>query len=144
MQTDECEKPHKIAKAGGSEGKGRRTRGQKPAPRRRSGCAYCEPFVTEPRKTIFLLVSDLYEGGNRTAMIRRLRDMHESGVRTICLLALSDDGLPVYDEEVARKLSALGIPCFGCSPDRLPELIEGALKGHDLQQLASRIGKVRQ
>lgn len=105
--------------------------------------AYCEPFVTEPRKTIFLLVSDLYEGGNRTAMIRRLRDMHESGVRTICLLALSDDGLPVYDEEVARKLSALGIPCFGCSPDRLPELIEGALKGHDLQQLASRIGKGR-
>jgi len=101
--------------------------------------AYCESFVTEPKKTIFLLVSDLYEGGNRTEMIRRLRDMHESGVRTICLLALSDDGVPAYDEDVARKLSQYGIPCFGCSPDKLPELIEGALKGMDLQGLAERV-----
>ncbi|MDI4645571.1 VWA domain-containing protein [Cohnella hashimotonis] len=101
--------------------------------------AYCESFVTEPKKTLFLLISDLYEGGNRTEMIRRLRDMHESGVRTMCLLALSDDGAPAYDEDVARKLSAFGIPCFGCSPDKLPELIEGALKGMDLMQLADRV-----
>ncbi|MCM3628447.1 VWA domain-containing protein [Paenibacillus glycanilyticus] len=105
--------------------------------------AYCESFVAEPRKTIFLLVSDLYEGGNRTEMIRRLRDMHESGVRTVCLLALSDDGVPSYDEDVARKLSQYGIPCFGCSPDRLPELIEGALKGMDLQQLADRLKQAK-
>lgn len=105
--------------------------------------AYCEQFVAEPKKTIFLLVSDLYEGGNRTEMIRRLRDMHESGVRTICLLALSDDGVPSYDEDVARKLSQYGIPCFGCSPDKLPELIEGALKGMDLQQLADRLKQVK-
>ncbi|GIO13842.1 VWA domain-containing protein [Cohnella xylanilytica] len=105
--------------------------------------AYCESFVTEPKKTIFLLVSDLYEGGNRTEMIRRLRDMHESGVRTICLLALSDDGVPAYDEDVARKLSQYGIPCFGCSPDKLPELIEGALKGMDLQGLAERVKQGR-
>lgn len=101
--------------------------------------AYCESFVTEPRKTLFLLISDLYEGGNRTEMIRRLRDLHESGVRTMCLLALSDDGAPAYDEEVARRLAQYGIPCFGCSPDKLPELIEGALKGMDLLQLADRV-----
>ncbi|WP_058304143.1 VWA domain-containing protein [Gorillibacterium timonense] len=101
---------------------------------------YCESFITEPRKTIFLLISDLYEGGNRTEMIRRLRDMHESGVKTICLLALADDGVPSYDEDVAKKLAQFGIPCFGCSPDKLPELIEGALKGVDLQRLAERTG----
>lgn len=69
--------------------------------------------------------------------------MHESGVRTICLLALSDDGVPAYDEDVARKLSQYGIPCFGCSPDKLPELIEGALKGMDLQGLAERVRQGR-
>ncbi|MFD2332052.1 VWA domain-containing protein [Cohnella sp. GCM10020058] len=105
--------------------------------------AYCESFVTEPKKTLFLLISDLYEGGNRTEMIRRLRDMHESGVRTMCLLALSDDGAPSYDEDVARKLSGFGIPCFGCSPDKLPELIEGALKGMDLMQLADRVKQAK-
>lgn len=101
---------------------------------------YCESFITEPRKTLFLLISDLYEGGNRTEMIRRLREMHESGVKTICLLALADNGVPSYDEDVAKKLAQFGIPCFGCSPDKLPELIEGALKGMDLQQLAERTG----
>lgn len=102
---------------------------------------YCEPFITEPKKTIFILVSDLYEGGNRTEMIRRLREMNESGVKTICLLALSDDGVPSYDESVAKMLAQYGIPCFGCTPDRLSELIEGALKGMDLQQLAQRMGE---
>lgn len=106
--------------------------------------AYCEPFIAEPKKTMFILVSDLYEGGNRTEMLRRLREMHESGVKTICLLALSDDGTPSYDEDVARKLAQFGIPSFGCSPDKLPELIEGALKGMDLQQLAERVGQGKQ
>ncbi|WP_218092943.1 VWA domain-containing protein [Paenibacillus solanacearum] len=101
--------------------------------------AYCEPFITEPKKTLFLLVSDLYEGGNRTEMLRRLIDMHEAGVKTICLLALSDQGVPSYDEAVAKRLAQHGIPCFGCSPDKLPELIEGALKGHDLALLSERL-----
>ena len=102
---------------------------------------YCETFVAEPKKTIFLLVSDLFEGGNQAEMIRRLRAMHEAGVKTIFLLALSYDGTPSYDEGVAKRLAEHGIPCFGCSPDKLPELIEGALKGMDLQQLAERFGQ---
>ncbi len=58
--------------------------------------------------------------------MRRLGEMAASGVRAICLLALSDTGVPSYDESLARKLAALGIPCFACTPSRLPDLIEGA------------------
>ncbi|SFL08490.1 VWA domain containing CoxE-like protein [Paenibacillus sp. 1_12] len=101
--------------------------------------AYCEQFITEPKKTLFILVTDLYEGGNRSELLRRLDDLQQAGVKTICLLALSDEGKPSYDETVAKKLAQFGIPCFGCSPDRLPELIEGALKGQDLLMLASRV-----
>jgi hypothetical protein len=103
--------------------------------------AYCEQFVSEPSKSLFILVSDLFEGGNQAEMIRRLGEMKQAGVKTICLLALSDDGVPSYDENVAKKLALLGIPCFGCSPNRLPELIEGALKGMDLQALADRLSR---
>ncbi|MFC5702558.1 VWA domain-containing protein [Cohnella faecalis] len=98
--------------------------------------SYCETFIREPKKTLFILVSDLYEGGNQAEMIRRLGEMHQAGVKTMCLLALSDEGVPSYDERVATKLAKFGIPSFGCSPNRLPELIEGALKGMDLQVLA--------
>ncbi|CAN7524778.1 VWA domain-containing protein [Paenibacillus sp. LjRoot153] len=101
--------------------------------------AYCSSFIAEPKKTLFILVSDLYEGGNRTEMMQRLIDMYQSGVKTICLLALTDQGTPSYDDVVAKKLAQQGIPCFGCSPDKLPELIEGALKGQDLSVLAERV-----
>ncbi|MFC5401366.1 VWA domain-containing protein [Cohnella soli] len=101
--------------------------------------AYCEQFVREPNKTLFILVSDLYEGGNQAEMIRRLGEMKQAGVKALCLLALSDEGVPSYDENVAKKLAKLGIPCFGCSPNRLPELIEGALKAMDLEALAERL-----
>jgi len=103
--------------------------------------AYCEQFIREPNKTLFIVVSDLYEGGNQAEMIRRLGEMKQAGVKTLCLLALSDDGAPAYDEQVAKKLAKLGIPCFGCSPNKLPQLIEGALKGFDLQELADRLSK---
>ncbi|MCA9429891.1 MAG: VWA domain-containing protein [Candidatus Omnitrophica bacterium] len=83
--------------------------------------------------------ADLFEGGNEAQLVRRLGEMVSSGVRVLCLLALSDSGAPSYDEGLARKLAALGIPCFGCTPQRLPELIEGALRGNDLQALANRI-----
>lgn len=100
---------------------------------------YCEQFISDPKKTLFILISDLYEGGNQAALIRRMESMRHSGVSVICLLALSDSGIPSYDVSLAKRLSSFGIPCFGCTPDRLPELIAGALQGQDLQQLAAAI-----
>jgi hypothetical protein len=101
--------------------------------------AYCEKFITDPAQTIFFLISDLIEGGNQSQLIRRMKDLVDSGVRVICLLALSDSGIPTFDDRVARKLSECGVPCFGCTPNRLPELIEGVLKKHDLKALAARL-----
>ncbi|WP_341278676.1 VWA domain-containing protein [Paenibacillus sp. FSL H8-0537] len=101
---------------------------------------YCEQFIEEPKKTLFIIISDLYEGGNQSGLIRRMREMRESGVRTMCLLALSDKGQPFYDEGLAKQLSRDGTPCFACTPALLPTLVEGALKGQDLAELAKRMG----
>lgn len=98
--------------------------------------AYCEQFIENPSKTLFFLISDLYEGGNRAALLRRIEDMKSSGVTVISLLALADGGKPYCDEQMAQKIAGLGIPCFACSPQLLPELLEKALKGQDLSQLA--------
>jgi hypothetical protein len=102
---------------------------------------YCSQFISEPKKTMFILISDLYEGGVEVALVRQLEEMRESGVKVIVLLALSDSGTPDYDEKLGKKIAALGIPSFACSPDKLPELVEGALKGFDLMALAERIKK---
>ena len=100
---------------------------------------YCEQFIEEPRNTLFFLITDLFEGGNQAQLVRRLADMVASGVRVICLLALNDSGSPCFDADLAKKLAALGIPCFACTPQRLPELLEGALRGANLMALAERI-----
>jgi hypothetical protein len=34
----------------------------------------------------------------------------------------------------------LACPAFGCTPNKLPELIEGVLKKRDLKALAARLG----
>ena len=39
--------------------------------------------------------------------------------------------MPSFDERVAKKISEFGVPCFGCTANKLPELIEGVLKKHD-------------
>jgi len=93
---------------------------------------YCRGLITEPGKTLFMLISDLFEGGAEAALLRRLDEMRDSGVRCVVLLALSDSGTPAYNERLGKKIAKLEIPCFACTPDKLPELVEKALKGAEL------------
>jgi Mg-chelatase subunit ChlD len=85
--------------------------------------AYCQQLIVRPDDTVFVLISDLYEGGNRSDMIRRAASIAASGVKSVALLALSDDGAPSFDHEIARTFASIGIPAFACSPDVCPELM---------------------
>ena len=100
--------------------------------------AYCEQFIENPAKTLFFLISDLDEFGNRAGMLRRISDMKESGVTVVSLLAIADGGRPYYDAQMAQKLAGLGVPCFACTPELLPTLLEKALKGQDLSQFGKK------
>ncbi len=90
---------------------------------------------------MFFLISDLEEWGNRAGMLRRIGEMKESGVTVISLLAIADGGKPYYDTQMAQKLAGLGVPCFACTPQLLPELLEKALKGQDLSQFEKNTKK---
>jgi Mg-chelatase subunit ChlD len=100
--------------------------------------AYCEGLVTRPRDTIFVLISDLYEGGDASSLIARMGALRSAGVSVVALLALSDDGAPSYDASNAAALSALGIPAFACTPDAFPELLALAIDGGDIAAWAQR------
>jgi hypothetical protein len=101
--------------------------------------AYCQGLVHDPQRTIFILITDLFEGGNSAELVRRMEALRGDGVRAMVMLALSDSGVPTYDEHLAKRLRNLGIPCFGCTPGLLPEFLSGALKGVDLEALAKRL-----
>jgi Mg-chelatase subunit ChlD len=109
--------------------------------------AYGQQLITRPRDSIFVLISDLYEGGVREQMLRRVAEMTAAGVQVVALLALSDEGAPAYDHDNAAALAALGVPAFACTPDAFPDLMAAAIQRHDLnafaQQLATRGGGPR-
>jgi len=96
--------------------------------------------VTRPAQTVLVLVTDLYEGGDADEMIRRAAALVASGVRMVCLLALSDAGAPVYDGRNAARLAALGVPTFACTPDLFPDLMATALQKRDLGAWAAKAG----
>ena len=102
--------------------------------------SYCQSIVREPRNTIMVLISDLYEGGVEAQLLRRAHELVESGVQLIALLALSDEGAPSYDHALAAKLAALGVPSFACTPDAFPGLMAAAIRRDDIQAWAASQG----
>jgi Mg-chelatase subunit ChlD len=100
--------------------------------------AYGQGLITRPRDTIFVLISDLYEGGVRDEMLRRAATMVGAGIQVIALLALSDEGTPAYDHDNAAALAALGVPAFACTPDTFPELMAAAIERRDLHRFAEQ------
>lgn len=101
---------------------------------------YCQTLVREPRNTILILISDLYEGGVESGLLRRAHELVEAGVQFIALLALSDEGAPAYDRDLAAKLAALGVPSFACTPDAFPGLMAAAIKREDVAGWAAGQG----
>lgn len=99
--------------------------------------AYCQERITRPADTVFVLISDLYEGGIEDEMLRRARELVDRGVTVIALLALSDSGAPSYDAQHAGKLCALGVPAFACTPDLFPDMMAAAIEKRDLTQWAA-------
>lgn len=101
---------------------------------------YCQGLIREPHSAILVLISDLYEGGVEKKLLSRAQELVEAGVQFITLLALSDEGRPSYDKELAAKLAAFGVPSFACTPDAFPGLMAAAIRREDINQWAATQG----
>jgi Mg-chelatase subunit ChlD len=100
--------------------------------------AYCQRLVRRPSRTILVLITDLYEGGDAVEMRQRAAQLAGAGVNVVCLLALDDRGAPAYDHANAAALAALGIPAFACTPELFPDLMAAAIQRGDLRLWAAR------
>ncbi len=100
--------------------------------------AYCQTLVSRPTDTVLVLITDLYEGGDRDAMLKRAADLTASGVNMVCLLALSDEGAPTHNPQLAAALANLGVPAFACTPDLFPDMMAAAIQKQDLDLWAAR------
>lgn len=99
---------------------------------------YVDTLVKSPEDTILVLISDLYEGGNEEKMLQQAKKIQKKGVNFISLLALSDEGAPIYDKQVAAHYTSMGIPVFACTPDLFPSMMAAALKKEDMYHWMSK------
>ncbi|MEL6274986.1 MAG: VWA domain-containing protein [Bacteroidota bacterium] len=88
---------------------------------------YAEQLNTQPKDTVLILLSDLFEGGSIPNMLQSVQRLLHSGLTFIPLLALNDDGSPAYDKEVAGYLTEMNLEPFACTPDAFPDLLARSL-----------------
>jgi Mg-chelatase subunit ChlD len=104
--------------------------------------AYCAQQVTRPRETILVLVTDLFEGGDKALLMRRIAGLQADGVQVIVLLTLDDKGAPRFNRALAAQLADLGVAAFACTPDLFPDLMGAAINGQDIREWAAHHGIV--
>lgn len=103
---------------------------------------YAQQLIQRPADTTLFLVSDLYEGGRVSTLLERVEAIQDSGAQLVSLLALSDEGAPAFDREVAAAFAGFDIPAFACSPDQFPDLLATVLQGQDLRRWLGKTGLV--
>ncbi len=104
--------------------------------------AYCQQIVERPTETTLILITDLFEGGDKEVLVERLNELTQRGVQVVTLLALNDEGAPRFNRELAQQLVMLGIPSFACTPQHFPGLMGAILDGRDVEQWAAGQGIV--
>jgi Mg-chelatase subunit ChlD len=82
---------------------------------------YCETLVRSPTRTIVVLVTDFYEGGNPNDMLAAVKRLCESGAKVIGLAALDAVAQPSYDREMAERCVAAGAEVAALTPQRLAQ-----------------------
>ena len=89
--------------------------------------SYCEQLVTQPTRTIFVLLSDFEEGGSVSRLLAAVRRLASARVTMLGLAALDDDAAPVYDKRMAERLAGCGMEIAALTPDRFAEWIGGII-----------------
>lgn len=106
--------------------------------------AHCQTLIGRPTETVLVMITDLFEGGNQQEMLKRALQIAKNGTKVVCLLALSDEGAPMYDHQNAASFASFDIPTFACTPDLFPDMMAQALLKQDLNKWAAKMNIVSQ
>lgn len=88
---------------------------------------YCGSLIQNPYKTMVVMVTDLYEGGRRSDMYRRAKDIIDTGAKLIILTALDLESVPSYDKNAAQTLVDMGAEVAALTPGGLAKWIANVI-----------------
>jgi Mg-chelatase subunit ChlD len=85
--------------------------------------AYCEQRITQPSRTVFVLLTDFCEGASPAPLVAAVRRMAAARVVLLGLAALDDEATPDFDRAMAQRLADAGMKIAALTPDRFAEWI---------------------
>lgn len=84
---------------------------------------YCQSLCSNPHKTVFVTVTDLYEGGSISNLLHTAASIIGGGSKMIFLTALDKQANPDYDRNIGQKLANLGAFVGAMTPEQLGDYI---------------------
>jgi Mg-chelatase subunit ChlD len=85
--------------------------------------AYCEQQITQPSRTVVVLLTDFCEGASPAPLVAAVRRMAAARVVLLGLAALDDEATPDFDRAMAQRLADAGMKIAALTPDRFAEWI---------------------
>lgn len=84
---------------------------------------YCHSLCNNPHRTIFVTVTDLYEGGSVSTLLHTASDIISGGSKMVFITALDKQANPDYDRTIGQKLADLGAFVGAMTPEQLGDYI---------------------
>jgi uncharacterized protein with von Willebrand factor type A (vWA) domain len=88
---------------------------------------YVEGLLTDPQRSIVVLLSDFEEGASPKALLASVARLRQARARLLGLASLTDQGDPWFDRQIAGRLKQLGMEVAALSPERLAEWFAEAM-----------------
>ena len=80
---------------------------------------YAAELVEVPRRTIVVIISDFFEGGDAYGLVRLVKALCEQGTKVLGLAALDEEANPTYDRDLASQLVDAGAAVGAMTPGEL-------------------------
>lgn len=86
-------------------------------------------LVESPRRTLFVLISDLFEGASPHVLVQRVKALCDQGCTVLALAALDEEANPAWDRDMGRRLTEVGAHVGAMTPGQLVQFIAEKVKG---------------
>jgi len=90
--------------------------------------SYCEGLVTQPTRTVLVLVSDFCEGASPARLLATVKRLAEARVTMLGLAALDAAAVPDYDRTMGEQLAACGMSISALTPEHFAEWLAGVIR----------------
>jgi Mg-chelatase subunit ChlD len=84
---------------------------------------YGAGLIENPRRSILVVITDFYEGGDEYRLVRTVARLAEQGTQVLGLAALDEEANPAYDRALAQRLADAGAHVGAMTPGQLAAFV---------------------